>query len=72
MIKLTLVLVLWAGIATAAEWPPQKKKTPPPPPRPATSNTCAQYGDGFVLLPGTNTCVKAGGSLQVDIGRSSR
>jgi hypothetical protein len=68
MTQLIVVLALLAGTATAAEWPP-KKKAPPPP---VTANPCTQYGQGFVQLPGTNTCVKVGGSIQVDAGGSSR
>ncbi|MBO0755728.1 MAG: porin [Bradyrhizobiaceae bacterium] len=27
--------------------------------------SCPAYGPGFVQIPGTNTCVKIGGSVQV-------
>ena len=28
--------------------------------------SCSGYGDGFVYLPATDTCVKAGGYLGID------
>jgi Porin subfamily len=51
----------------AAELP---KKTTPPPPREAQGNSCAAYGAGFVRLEGTTTCVKVGGTVRVETGRS--
>ena len=59
--RLILILVLLPTIAAAAEQ--QKKKAPQ-----VTANPCAQYGDGFVQLKGTTTCVKLSGSIQVEIG----
>jgi hypothetical protein len=32
--------------------------------------SCSSYGDGFVYVPGTDTCVKAGGYLSIDAGGS--
>ena len=60
MRTLILLTALLPGMATAAEQP--KKK----PPEPIVN--CAQYGDGFVQVKGTNTCVKVGGSVQIDVG----
>jgi hypothetical protein len=37
--------------------------------KPAPVNPCAQYGNGFVQVKGTTTCVRVGGSVRVDIGR---
>jgi hypothetical protein len=34
--------------------------------------SCSSYGDRFVYVPGTDTCVKAGGYLSIDAGGSSR
>jgi hypothetical protein len=50
--------------AMAAEQ--QKKK-----PAQVTSNPCAQYGAGFVQVPGTTTCIKASGSVRIDMGVQS-
>ncbi len=61
MSRLILILVLLPTIAAAAE---QQKKGAPR----VTVNPCAQYGDGFVQIKGTTTCVKLGGSIRVDIG----
>jgi hypothetical protein len=61
MHRLILILVLLPTVATAAEQ--QKKKA-----NPVIGNPCAQHGDGFVQLPGTTTCVKLTGSIQVDVG----
>ena len=52
--------------AMAAELP--KKTTPPP--RETQGNPCAAYGAGFVKLEGTTTCVKVGGTVRVETGRS--
>ena len=38
-------------------------------PRAPSHNPCAQYGAGFVRAPGSDTCVKIGGSVGVDVGR---
>jgi hypothetical protein len=29
---------------------------------------CPLYGDGFYYIPGTNTCIKVGGKIQLDVG----
>ena len=52
------------GIATDQHAAEQQKK-----PAAATANPCAQYGEGWVRVKDTNTCVKIGGSVRVDIGR---
>ena len=52
--------------ATAAELP--KKTTPPS--RETQGHPCAAYGAGFVRLDGTTTCVKVGGVVRVESGRS--
>jgi hypothetical protein len=31
------------------------------------SNSCAEYGAGFTKVAGTDTCVKVGGSVRVDV-----
>ncbi|XUM21249.1 porin [Bradyrhizobium oligotrophicum S58] len=42
-------------------------------PRPgaAANNPCASYGANFVRLEGTDTCVKVGGALRVEMGTSA-
>jgi Porin subfamily len=61
MRMLILIAALLPGVAVAAEQP--KKKAAP-----VIANPCAQYGDGWVQIKGTNTCVKVSGSVRVDIG----
>jgi hypothetical protein len=46
---------------------PQKDKA-----RPAIANPCAQYGDGFVQLQGTTTCVRMNGSIMMEMGTRGR
>jgi Porin subfamily len=50
----------------AAELP--KKTTTPP--REVKTNPCAAYGAGFVKVEGSTTCVKIGGNVSVEAGRS--
>jgi len=38
--------------------------------RPGTGNSCAAYGPGFVKADGTDTCVKIGGAVRIDVGGS--
>ena len=67
------VAVVSAAITARA----QTLKDPNPKPRaPATSSQqskpmkpCPAYGPGFVQVPGSDLCIKIGGSVQVDIGR---
>ena len=33
-------------------------------------NSCAAYGAGFIKVEGTDTCIKAGGSVTVEAGSS--
>ena len=60
---LILVVALLPGMAMAAEKPKKPVSVPVP------ANPCAQYGEGWVQVQGTNTCVKIGGSVRIDIGR---
>ena len=66
-LALILVLVMVPTVASAAEQPQQKKKASPP----VAGNPCAQYGAGFVQVQGTSTCIRATGSIQVDVGVQS-
>jgi hypothetical protein len=36
----------------------------------SSGNSCAAYGPGFAKLEGTDTCVKVGGAVRVDVGGS--
>jgi hypothetical protein len=64
MKTLSVIVALLSCTAMAAEQP--KKK-----PAQVTANPCAQYGAGFVQVPGTATCIKASGSIRVDMGVQS-
>lgn len=50
--------------------PPSGKLLPLKSARP--SNSCADYGAGFVRVEGSNTCVKVGGAISVEAGVSAR
>ena len=63
MRTLIVIAALLPGMALAAEQP---KK---PAPVPVATNPCAQYGQGWVQVQGTNTCVKIGGYVRIDVGR---
>ncbi|MBN8969401.1 MAG: hypothetical protein J0G95_13200 [Rhizobiales bacterium] len=39
-------------------------------PRPAAGNPCAQFGAGFVVAPGSDTCVRIGGGIDIGVGGS--
>jgi hypothetical protein len=36
--------------------------------RATSANSCAAFGAGFVMVEGTNTCVKVGGSVSIGAG----
>ncbi len=38
------------------------------PTKSTASNPCAAFGPGFVKVAGSDTCVKVGGALRVDVG----
>jgi hypothetical protein len=70
-------LMLLSASGAAAQQPGIQKhdRTAPPakllPLKPATSaNSCAAYGTGFVKVEGSDTCVKVGGAVSVDVGTS--
>jgi hypothetical protein len=50
----------------AAELP--RKTTAPP--RDVKVSPCPAYGAGFVKVEGSTTCIKVGGSVSVETGRS--
>ncbi|TQF37225.1 hypothetical protein UNPF46_19860 [Bradyrhizobium sp. UNPF46] len=74
-LPLLILIPLLAGSAAAAEalrLPPAER------PKPGTTvplkgeagkaraGSCASYGPRFVMVEGTGTCVKVGGSISVD------
>jgi hypothetical protein len=68
-----VLTALLPGIAVANDLPKsgqQPKSGQPKKASPVVGNPCSQYGAGFVQVPGTSTCVRATGSMQVDVGRS--
>jgi len=36
--------------------------------RPHTTSSCAEFGAGFARLPGSDTCVRIGGSIEAGVG----
>jgi Porin subfamily len=54
--------------SVAAELP--RKTTAPPHEETTKTNPCAAYGAGFVKVAGSSTCVKVGGTVRVEGGRS--
>ncbi|GLH75336.1 hypothetical protein SSBR45G_02440 [Bradyrhizobium sp. SSBR45G] len=50
-----------------------KAPEPSKPARPATTpiNPCAAYGANFARVAGTDTCVKVGGAVRVEMGTST-
>ena len=62
------------GAQTLTNPNPPAPSRPPPPAKPDTSahvKSCSAYGAGYVNIPGTDTCVKVGGSVTVggSVGR---
>jgi hypothetical protein len=45
--------------------PPTRASTTTAPLESKQPKPCPAYGPGFVLIPGSNTCVKIGGSVQM-------
>jgi hypothetical protein len=82
MLRSALALVL-TGLATAA--PAQSIGEPLPrraspyeaPAKPAArpgpaARPCPEYGAGFVRVEGSSLCVRAGGAVRAEFGKSSR
>ncbi len=42
-----------------------------PPTKRTAGNPCAAFGPGFVKVAGSDTCVKVGGAVRVDVGGSA-
>jgi porin-like protein len=74
---LPAVTVFFVTVSATAAAQAQTWQDPSPKPRaPATwsrqskpMKPCPAYGPGFVQVPGSDLCIKIGGSVQVDVGR---
>ncbi|PTM38657.1 hypothetical protein [Bosea sp. 124] len=49
-----------------------KERAKPARAEPHATRPCPEYGPGFVRVDGASFCVRAGGSVRVDFGKSSR
>jgi hypothetical protein len=74
---LVIVALLLPALSAPAEQPgiQNSDRTAPPgktlPLKGASSgNPCTAYGPGFVKIAGSDTCVKVGGAVSVDVGTS--
>lgn len=70
----TLSVTIGAGAQTLTNPNPPAPSRPPPAAKPDTSThakSCSAYGAGYVNIPGTDACVKVGGSVTVggSVGR---
>jgi hypothetical protein len=78
MLKVLLVTAImlssFAAVAQQTSPPKPAKATSPgkslPLKRPSSANACAEYGAGFVMVEGSSTCVKLGGTLSIGAGVS--
>ncbi len=69
-----LALVVARGAAQTLTQPNPQTKTMPPAVTTKSRaaghvKTCDGYGAGFRNIPGTDACIKIGGSVTVDVGR---
>lgn len=54
----------------AVKAPESKWLTPAPTtkaPSPQRTKSCSQYGAGYIYVPSADTCVKIGGSVEMDV-----
>lgn len=64
-----------AVLAQTLTQPNPVTRSPPPrpdaakPQRAARTKPCSMFGAGFVNVPGTDACIKIGGSAETDVGR---
>ena len=75
MVRVLLVALVVGALSTsgalaqdAVQQPPPHAKKPAHVQHPAKIKDCAQYGEGFVKIAGTDTCVKIGGYLRIEGG----
>src|SRR5215469_13914946 len=73
-IFLAMIITVLSGSAVLAD-PANRRKldyaTPLdrlPPAKSAAGNPCAAFGPGFVKVEGSDTCVKVGGAVRIDVG----
>ena len=50
--------------------PSKETQKPKPIAQPRAATPCTEFGAGFVRMPGSNTCVRVGGSINVGVGMS--
>lgn len=63
--RMGLCLMGVLSAVPASAWP-RPKGEPAPAPR-----ACPEMGDGFVRVAGSDTCVKIGGNVRVEVMRQS-
>ena len=69
---LAIVAAVMPTCAAVAQQADQQSKQPSKAGtlRAVKSDPCAKYGPGFVQVRGTDTCIKTGGSVEIDVGAS--
>jgi len=67
-----VVAALPTWVAAQQSSPPTKDQPKSTKLHPVNRNPCEQYGLGFARVPGSDTCVKIGGSVSVEGGTSGR
>lgn len=82
MLRLTALLLLTSlpagamaqsiGEALPGRAQPRESYSRPAPAAPKAARACPEYGAGFVRLEGSTFCVRAGGSVRAEFGKSSR
>ena len=83
MLRTAPLVLLLTGLATAASaqsiGEPVPRKSAPyeasakPAAKPGTAaRPCPEYGAGFVRVEGSSFCVRAGGAVRAEFGKSSR
>jgi len=75
---IALSALAWSEAALAQEQTPPKRSklkslhaTEPatkPVTRPHSTSSCSEFGAGFARLPGSDTCIRIGGSVSVGAG----
>ena len=68
-VLLATVLIVLPARAGSAH--PSKKRPPKAPARAHSEIDCTKYGPGFVKM-GSETCIKIGGGIDADAGRSGK
>jgi len=69
-----LLALAWGDLASAEQQKHKPRKHPAHQvtttltPRAPSHNPCAQYGAGFVRAADSDTCVKIGGYVGIDVG----